>query len=467
VVHVETRRRGESAVDAIQPTSVDIEMNVVRLNNLNENQIQTDLQISKIKSLDQLRADNAARGSDTKGFRKWTWMKTFTEPVAAMEAYFEQRNWRSKERKLERNLADLSKAERVIAQRIWEIGREVDWVNEARAVAYRLDSNYAQKEAKSAQNFFGEKFPKEVLRADIEQHYKSLLTAYVACDTLAASEKSTWGNRWNWITAGAVLACLASATKGLFEHHADRVEMLGFMTGAGVAVGIYFYVVISKKRNAFPEYRTLAEGFRTQLFWAIGGMSNLVTDHYILKFRKDLGWLRRALDAATAVQLKACASPKTIASWWVSEQLAYLTGNRIQRKVDEYQRWNQIGNWLMMIGITVGGGAIALLMAQDGSNLDIAIALLLAVVFMKTLTSLGAAALSLNSKRALGDEIKLAVHLKGVYERAHEQIKSQHTLASDDQEWEMFLLALGKEALGENASWLSALLQRKVSWHGK
>ena len=285
----------------------------------------------------------------------------------------------------------------------------------------------------------------------------ALATAFGIADVLAEDAKRTWRRGWIAIALAAVLAASSSLLRLLDDEHGELIETASYGAGAVLAVGIYFWVARSGQRNAYLACRALAEGLRVQIYWMASGSSALVSDHYLLKQREDMGWVRRALDALTVRPALQGAAPAAVARAWIDDQLAYLEGPNIERRRVAQRRAEARGQWLLAGGLVCALAGLAVL-AHGGMRTSLLMVML--IVAMKLLTDTGAAWLSFNGKMAHAETLRQAAHLRGVYQRADQELKAGADAAE-------LLAALGKEVLDENANWLRLYLERQLSWHGK
>lgn len=356
---------------------------------------------------------------------------------------------------------------------VWSCGREMELINREHARHLAMDGDSYVTELRNAAGYLLKSLPASAGAGGHETGVMRVVARFSMADVLAAKLQRTWRTRWKAIAAGTLIAGLASIAKLLVPAHPDLAESFAFMAGALIAIVTYMWVTLSPLRNAYLDCRAMAEGLRFQLYWLVAGKATLVTNHYVLKWRKDLGWVRQALDGACAVPTVKPLDAWEVCKKWISDQLDYLdfkktdSGRTMKRRQKQDESINAWSGRLLLAGIALGGLA---LMAGAGlfGNVD-GRTLSWIVAAMKTAPAIGAALLAFNGKVANSESVKQAEHMVGIYERAAAELSaiSRQTSDAGAREARDLMEALGKEALAENASWLMMHRQRKLSWHGK
>ena len=87
--------------------------------------------------------------------------------------------------------------------------------------------------------------------------------------------------------------------------------------------------------NKYLDYRALAEGMRTHLFWRLAGLGDAVADHYLRRQRGELDWIRQALRvwsipdvSENAASVTPAAQPlrmELVLEHWVRDQLKFYS----------------------------------------------------------------------------------------------------------------------------------------------
>jgi hypothetical protein len=353
-------------------------------------------------------------------------------------------------------------AARVILHEVWQASREIELFNATHRRALHGAGGPAYRESiAQSQGWFLQTLPDAgeggvPARAGLAP----LLRTFSAADVLARRAQGQWRRRWLVIACGAMIAGASSGLKALAPAYGVLIETLAFAFGAVTAILVYLEFTLSSDRDAYLEYRALAEGMRFQMYWLVAGLDTLVTDHYVQKYRDELGWMRRALDACAVIAPVRALPATAVVRGWIADQQSYLTGHENTRRRARHARAARWGNNLLLTGLACGFAGLAAVLAGGASAGTLA----LLVAGMKLAPAMGAGWLSFNSKMALGETLKQFTQLALVYKRAGEALKEIMTMEHPEDQARDLLLALGKEALAENANWLAIYQQRKISW---
>lgn len=396
-------------------------------------------------------------------------------PMRACERHAEHRAWRALTARVQARLGrELEPAALAVLHSVREAGQEIDTFNMAHRRALLAGDagagRYAAALRASAAGFLASLGLPGVaaLPAAIGLGLGPLLHSYSALDVQAERSKRFWRRRWLFLASAAVLASASSTLRLLNPAHGDLIESLVFAVGAFCAVGTYLWVALSSQRNAYLDYRALAEGMRFQMYWLCAGEPTLVSDHYVHKFGGEVGWLRHALDACMVIHPVAGLPARRVLHGWIDDQLAYLNGAGQRRRQRGQRRSVAFGNDLLLAGLLFSVAAVALVLAQGHAR---ALPLALLIAGMKLATGVGAAWLSLVNKLGHGETLSQAAQLRGVYGRAEQALRRCEAGGAGSAEQERrardLLFALGKAVLEENANWLAAHQQRRLSWHGR
>jgi hypothetical protein len=421
--------------------------------------------------------------SDRSSERRDQRPKYFASPIQAAEGFVARKNWARLVPNCEHVLGRrFDTATLGILQHVWETSLEIKTLNSThrgylqsrwKGRAERYAAALIQSENHYLESLFGgiSKTVNAVDNRDAEQSFQRtcadlapLVHTYSVADVLAIRAHRRWSTRWLFIACGAMIAGASSSLKVIDLAHGQLIETLAFSGGAAVAFLVYLEFTLSINRNAYLEYRALAEGLRFQMYWLAAGKTTLVTDYYVQKYRKDIGWIRRALDACIVIQSVHALSAVSVARGWIVSQLEYLGGKAEARRRELNSRATTWGNNLLLIGLVCGLGGAAIAILGHGSTV---LTLTLLVAGMKLAAAAGAAWLSYNGKMAHAETLRQFEQLKGVYSRALTALDEIEKKEKPEQQARDLLLALGKEALAENATWLVNNQQRKVTWTGR
>ena len=142
--------------------------------------------------------------------------------------------------------------------------------------------------------------------------------------------------------------CIALVTVLCFELYAhiflgERVALIALFGYLALLCTMFLLAGVNKRltlQNKHLDYRGLAEGLRTQLFWSIAGIHRATSDYYLRKQRSDVAWIRDALSGCfTAMDLcrrrRGVPSPLGVDGFaivrenWIAGQLRYFNGKLI------------------------------------------------------------------------------------------------------------------------------------------
>ena len=295
-----------------------------------------------------------------------------------------------------------------------------------------------------------------------------LLQAFRVADVQAERAKRWWRYRWRFMALAVIMASAAPTLRLTSAIHGELVESVVYTSGAMCAVGTFLWVALSRRRNAYLDYRALAEGLRCQMYWLCAGESSLVTDHCAQRAGGGMGWVRHALDACMVTPPVPGLAARGVLRGWIDDQRAYLSGagNRWRRR--QHARAVAFGNNMLLSGLMMSVTALAVVLVFGHSHM---LPLILLLAGMKLATGVGAAWLSLATKMGHGETAAQAEQLHKLYGRAEAELVRSETApcSSADKEHQArdLAFALGKAVLDENAGWLAAYQQRRLNWHGR
>jgi hypothetical protein len=225
-------------------------------------------------------------------------------------------------------------------------------------------------------------------------------------------------------------------------------------------------------QNKYQDYRALAEGMRVQFFWRLSGLDLSVGDHYLRKQRSELDWICSAIRAwnlpgktksTRLVNQAGTDSRKTlelVREHWVTDQLRFFVSaaHENNRKLERYDPYVQA--LLRMVFTVVILVTLALSvphpwrlglykLIEEHRWLH---GLLLTLI---SFPAIGAGLLdSYTEKKALSEHAKQYSRMSMIFDYAWKQL-SQFIKNGDHQRAWNLIAELGKEALVENADWLT------------
>jgi hypothetical protein len=326
---------------------------------------------------------------------------------------------------------------------------------------------------------------------------RRLLRAYAAADSLAM-ENQARTLRTHTVLCG--LVCLAIVVFEAVSHilHPHHLPYSWVLVLFPLVLMWAMHVLRKAEREALQDrhqdFRAMAEGLRVQLFWCASGMPSSVAEHY-LNHARELGWIRSALHAWACVgqpEADAEATPALAREHWIADQLKYFE-RTIPRERKQLHKFEKIKKWFyrgslalgLIAAATITGGIVEGLgrvsggegaahagtdgearsadaeAAAHGTGLlgSYGESLLLTAVGFLLLVS-GMAHFHAE-KRAFESHIRQYKPMLRLYREA------QRRLDAIDRETELpaerrvrqtraLLRELGRDALAENAEWISA-----------
>ncbi|MCU6500504.1 hypothetical protein LPN04_22145 [Rugamonas sp. A1-17] len=400
------------------------------------------------------------------------WLRT---PIRACERWAEHRAWRAAIAQTERRLGRaLDPPARAVLYRAHAAGRDIELLNRLHRQALCADSTAARRYADSL-DASGAAFLAGLgldatagLPDALAPGLAPLLQGFRVADVQAERAKRSWRYRWRFMALAVILASAAPSLRLMSKTHGELFESVVYASGAVCAVGTYLWVALSRQRNAYLDYRALAEGLRCQMYWLCAGEPSLVTDHYGQRASGGMGWVRHALDACMVAPPVAGLSARAVLRGWIDDQRGYLGAPSHRWRRRQHTRAVALGNNMLLSGLLMSVAALATVLIF-GRRYMLALVLLLAG--MKLATGVGAAWLSLATKMGHGEALSQAEQLGKLYGRADAALARSEAASCSGVEKERnardLLFALGKAVLEENAGWLAAYQQRRLNWHGR
>lgn len=228
-------------------------------------------------------------------------------------------------------------------------------------------------------------------------------------------------------------------------------------------------------QNKFQDYRALAEGLRVQFFWRLGGLTDSVGDHYLLKQKGELDWIRQALrvwSLPTAMKGEVLTSgpAAVLDEWkrlvldnWVRDQEAYFTRGvqRDHKQLEKRKSWEK-RSFVLGLGLAA---VLTLILWTTHPWLDRPRAWIHDheqvrewLIPLITLAAVVAAFMDGHAhKKALAEHVKQYDRMSLVFDDAEQRLSE--LMGGDWAQAQRLILNLGDEALAENGDWL--LLHRE------
>jgi hypothetical protein len=259
-------------------------------------------------------------------------------------------------------------------------------------------------------------------------------------------------------------------TKGLWS-------ILGYLLVLGGATAYYkCYVEARDMQSQFQDYRALAEAMRVQLYWAIAAIPAAVSDHYLHKQSGELGWIQFALRGPAlwaAALAETVEKPRCgiVMKGWIDDQAGYFN-DKWPLHHDAEKRSRRCTKVFLYSGILVAAALllIELLCPVPVKSDGVQPGLLRQIREYEEGIALLAAALpavagfySISRElRAYEPHAPAYALMHRLFSRATEQISAQPL---SDTQFQDLVRELGREALSENAEWLTEHRHRKIEQH--
>jgi hypothetical protein len=238
----------------------------------------------------------------------------------------------------------------------------------------------------------------------------------------------------------------------------------------------WFHVRRQNWQGHFQDYRALAEGMRVQLYWAVAAVPAAVSDHYLRKQSDELGWIQFALRgpalwAAALAGVRKGPNQEIVRRGWIENQAHYF-GDKATLHDRAYQRgswWTKVLVWsgfvvtvaLLLVEFcnrfssSFGGGAgRGLELMQDSEEYVIIVA--------ATLPALAALFSVSGELRAYEPSAHSYSLMSRMFSDAAKQARKP---GQSEEKFKELIRELGREALSENAEWLSEHRHREIQQH--
>lgn len=232
-----------------------------------------------------------------------------------------------------------------------------------------------------------------------------------------------------------------------------------------VTAAVYWFLVRKNHwQNRYQDYRALAEAVRVQFYWAASGVPLSASDNYLRQHEGELGWIRFALRGAalrgTAHALRLQQHPYgTITQLWMREQEKYFNTALLRYKHADttLKRCTTVTLAALIASI------VALIVVQmlNGGRLPESwgeILEELPYVVIGVLPGIMAFFVAFQELRLFEEHAHVYEQSARVFGRAAHQaddiLRNHQSESAKRQDWRSLVVALGKESLAENASWI-------------
>ena len=288
---------------------------------------------------------------------------------------------------------------------------------------------------------------------------KALVEHYCSADALAVDRQNTRNWVIRWASIATVAGAFAQATNGI---HAHSSWMIAYGVAVAIAYGLYLLFIhlpFFRIEDRYLEYRALAEALRVQIFWRIAGIPAVAAEHYLQLAKTEVGWVREALRSIWLSESNSSSRREPdyglVKRWWIDYQANFFVGENprlIEGKALKCKRWQK--RFDMAANVALGVGVVLVAMAgaavifpllqciKETASAYSASFFLLAAVIKGYVSSMGYA------EQAISYE-KMGAIFRGI-----QQIFEHNQASVREERLRALVLALGKQALAENADWL-------------
>lgn len=284
------------------------------------------------------------------------------------------------------------------------------------------------------------------------------------------------GMRWrrgSWRPLGALLVFatavpVAAFCFEMYVSHGHSARWLAPYIAAVLTPLLYYGFVV--RPNAWQarhqDHRALAEALRVQFFWASAGAPVAVSDNYLGHHADVLGWIRLALRgpalwAAAAALAMGRPATKLLQVRWMHDQQGFFADKA--RENARAAVWMERGARVSVAALVAVGllQLTAQLALGHPPHLGPHWTETMPPLLLGVLPAVAAFFVITAEGRAYEAHAHAYARAEAVCAKALARAKA---LAPDDAEgWRELALALGREALAENATWLEGHRARPVS----
>jgi hypothetical protein len=260
------------------------------------------------------------------------------------------------------------------------------------------------------------------------------------------------------------LCVLAVLAAGIFHWYAHISNNPYLLMGYPIVLIVAFLLYVRAKRGNFQQqyldYRALAEGMRVAFAWQTVGLTECVSDHYLQQQRSELDWIRFALRNWRLAARRRFGWNKTrpitrdhyemVCVLWVFSQAMYHSNAARVRR--DYRKLYKLAVLVFFLGGIVLAAALGLQgmcrHERGGHEMHD-----LQIVVIAFATTIAAAIAAYSEKMAIAAESHHFARMIDLFMHAGLQLANLDK-AVDIEQMNELLLAIGKEALDENALWV-------------
>jgi hypothetical protein len=240
-----------------------------------------------------------------------------------------------------------------------------------------------------------------------------------------------------------------------------KIWIAGYISAFAIAYAVYRAERWRKIYSRFLDYRCLAEGLRVQTFWHLAGLGEVVADHYLHRQRGELRWIRDALRAVMIGMPPGASRLDLVQKSWVNDQSKYFTGaaQREEHRHRSRSRWVEV---LFIVGLVIALGMLGFEWHAGDHPLSHELwYVIVPILLVAFLPAFATAIKGYAIKRAYAEHAKQYARMTRIFSLARKRLDGieDHTLTARSRG---VLLALGREALAENAEWILLHRERQI-----
>ena len=255
----------------------------------------------------------------------------------------------------------------------------------------------------------------------------------------------------------------------MFTEYGRHLVWLGLYLAAILGPSLVYLLIVGRGQwqGRYQDHRALAEGLRVQFFWAASGVPVAVSDNYLRHQAGMLGWTAWPFAARRWTGWRPpwpsrTPDPVFVRERWIKDQMAYfkMQGDRQGAAGVAMQRLTRIAVASLLLLAVI----LFVLQLASGGNFQYSVperAIGSLIVALGTLPAVAAFFVIIAEGRAYQEHAHAYTQAYDVFAEAERQ--SRHLDPEDAAAWRELLLALGQEALTENAAWINTHRGRPVA----
>lgn len=274
-----------------------------------------------------------------------------------------------------------------------------------------------------------------------KENYMSIL--YSEADALALKHQKMWH------FSQKILFGLAGFVALVFVLYTVLNILPLFIVYFLLYIAIAFlFLFFHKNRESYIDFRSLAEGLRTEFFLRLAGIHVDAADQYLRKHAEELQWIREAMRVANVFDPQKEPALNLVLDDWIKGQGNYFNKSAVREK-KKLRILRATSVVLFILGLLSAIFVIVITVSHLFAPLPVLAAMILLLPLFGGLLETYA------HRMALSEHVGEYSRMRTIFERAEEKWRDNNI--KNNQE---IISELGKEALRENADWL--LLHRKL-----